>query len=184
MRRTLPLAIAILLLTAGCGGSDDPKAPPSESATTPGPTTSVSTAPTPAPTTTTRVSNLIDYGDDGIVVAEAGDGKQLIGAPADFTAFMVAELARQRATKDDVCAEEPEIRVERIDVRGWAAGGVSIPQCGGSAALWARTGGAWQTIWSEQTLPECSVLQKYGFPPSIAGTECGTPDGHTRRYPS
>jgi hypothetical protein len=176
MRHTLPVAIAILLLTAGCGGSDDPQGPPSRSATTP--------APTSAPTKASHVSNLIDYGDGGIVIAHSGDDKQLIGAPADFTAFMVAELAHQRAAKDDVCTDEPEIRVERIDVRGWAAGGVSIPQCGGSAALWARTGEGWQTVWNEQTLPTCSVLEKYDFPSSIAGTECDTPDGTTRSYPS
>jgi hypothetical protein len=172
MRHTLPVAIAIVLLTAGCGGSDDPQGPQSRSATT------------PAPTKASQVSNLIDYGDDGVVIAHGGDDTQLIGAPADFTAFMVAELARQRAAKGEVCTEEPEIRVERIDVRGWAAGGVSIAQCGGSATLWARTGEGWQTVWNEQTLPTCSVLQKYDFPSSIAGTECDTPDGTTRSYPS
>lgn len=185
MRLTLPAAIAIVLLTAGCSGSDDPVGTAGDSTTTLPPATTATPTPTPEPTqdTTAPASTLIDYGDDGIVVSAAGDEKRLEGAPADFTTFIVAELARQQATKDDVCTEKPEIRVERVDVRGWAAGGVSIPQCGGNAALWARTGGAWKTVWSDQTLPDCSVLEKYDFPPSIAGAECGTADGKTRRYP-
>lgn len=164
MRRTLLVGIAILLLTAGCTGSDEPDEP--ARATSP-----------------TAMSDLIDYGDDGIVIADAKDAERLVGAPEDFTAFIVEELARQEATKDDVCPEAPELRVERIDVRGWAAGGVTIPRCGGNGALWARTPDGWKTVWSDQTLPDCTILQQYDFPPRIAGTECGTPDGKTRAYP-
>lgn len=178
MRRTLPVAMAILLLTAGCGGSDEPNGTGSDPKT-PAPTTSSTTATTEAPIT----SDLIDYGDDGIVVASRGDRDLLVGAPADFTDFIVAELARQQATQNDACTEKPQIRVERIDVRGWAAGGISIPQCGGNAALWAKTGGDWEAVWSDQTLPDCAVLEKYRFPASVAGSECGTADGKTRRYP-
>jgi hypothetical protein len=171
MRRTLTVAIAILLLAAGCDGSDEP-------------TGSTDGTTTPSPTQTTGSSTLIDYGEDGVVVAVPEDGKRLVGAPKDFKAFIVAELARQQAAKDDVCTEDPELRVERIDVRGWAAGGVTIRQCGGTGALWVRAKGAWKTVWSDQTLPECSVLEKYDFPASIGGTECGTDDGKTRRYPA
>lgn len=169
MRRTLTVAIAILLLTAGCSGSDDPKG---------------TDGTTEAPTRSTDDPNVIDYGEDGLIVSVAEDAKRLVGAPADFKAFIVAEVARQQAAKDDVCTETPEIRVERIDVRGWAAGGVTIPQCGGNAALWVKAGGGWKTVWSDQTLPGCKILEKYDFPSSIAGTECGTDDGKTRRFPS
>jgi hypothetical protein len=164
MRLSLPAAIAMLVLAAGCSGSgSDQRDHATESTTTP--------------------STLIDYGDDGIVVAGKDDGALLVGAPADFTAFIVDELARQQATQDKVCTEKPQIRVERIDIDGWAAGGISIPQCGGTGALWAKSGGAWKTVWSDQTLPDCSVLKKYDFPPRIAGSECGTADGKTRSYP-
>lgn len=184
MRRTLSVAIAILLLTAGCGDSDEPVGTAGDPTPTPEPTpTASATTSTTAATEGPIASDLIDYGDDGVVVARSGDRVLLVGAPADFTDFIVAELARQQATKDDVCTEKPEIRVERIDVRGWAAGGVSIPQCGGNAALWARTGGDWKTVWSDQTLPDCTVLEKYRFPASVAGSECGTADGKTRSYP-
>jgi hypothetical protein len=186
MRRTLPVAIAILLLTAGCGGSDDPDDAATDPPTsTSAPTTTAATTPTPQPTTatTTPGSTLIDYGDDGVTVARAADVSKLAGAPEDFKAFIVADLQRQQDTKDDVCTEKPEIRVERIDTRGWAAGGSFIPQCGGNAALWAKVAGGWREVWGEQTLPECAVLEKYRFPASIGGSECGTDDGKTRRYP-
>ena len=188
MRRTLPVAITLLLLTAGCGGSDDPKA--QDPTTTPAPTattTTAATTPTPSPTTTTTTaapaSTVIDYGDDGITVARAADAAKLTGAPQDFKAFVVADLQRQQDTKDEVCTERPEIHVAKVDTKGWAAGGVFIPQCGGNAALWAKIAGGWREVWGGQTLPDCAVLEKYRFPASVAGAECGTADGKTRRYP-
>jgi len=190
MRRTLPAAIAILLLTAGCGGSDEPQGaddPTTSSAPTTEPTTTAT--PTPAPTTTptptqpTKASTLIDYGDDEITVARAGDVAKLTGAPEDFKAFIAADLQRQQATKDKVCTEKAEIHVGKVDTRGWAAGGIFIPQCGGNAALWAKVAGGWREVWGGQTLPDCAVLEKYDFPAGVAGGECGTADGKTRRYP-
>jgi hypothetical protein len=177
MRRTLPVAIAILLLTAGCGGSDEPKESPS------GPATGTA-ATTTAPTRATDASTLIDYGDDGITVADPADVDELTGAPEDFKAFIVADLQRQQDSKDDVCTEEPEIHVAKVETRGWAAGGSFIPQCGGNATLWAKAADGWQEVWGGQTLPDCAILEKYRFPASVAGTECGTDDGKTRRYPA
>ena len=166
MRRILPVGIAILLLTAGCGGSDD-----------------LDPATTTAAATIAPASSLIDYGDE-IALERAADVSKLTGAPQDFKTFIAAELARQQATKDDVCTEEPEIHVAKIDIRGWAAGGSFIPQCGGNAALWAKAAAGWQEVWSGQTLPDCAILEKYRFPATVAGSECGTDDGRTRRYPA
>ena len=171
MRRTPLLVIAMLVLTAGCGRSDDPNDGGD-------PTT------TPAPTKSTSASTLIDYGDDEVTIATAGDVDQLTGAPADFKAFIVADLQRQQDTEDKVCVETPEIHVARIDTRGWAAGTNFIPGCGGDATLWAKIADGWRQVWSGQTLPDCAVLEKFRFPASIGGTECGTPDGKTRPYPS
>ncbi len=166
MRRTPVLAIAFLLLVAGCSGSDGSDEPSSE------------------PTKATTPSTLIDYGDDGVTVATAADAERLTGAPGDFKSFIVADLQRQHDSKDESCTEQPEIRVAKVDTRGWAAGGSFIPQCGGNAALWAKVGGGWREVWGGQTLPDCAVLEKFRFPASVAGTECGTADGTTRRYPS
>lgn len=191
MRRTLPAALAILLLTAGCGGSDEPKGSddPTTAPATTTPTPTVTTATTAAPTTTptptqpTKASTLIDYGDDEITVARAADVAKLTGAPQDFKDFIVADLQRQQDTKDEVCTKRPEIHVGKVDTRGWAAGGIFIPQCGGNAALWAKVAGGWREVWGGQTLPDCAVLEKYRFPSGVAGSECGTTDGKTRRYP-
>jgi hypothetical protein len=194
MRPTLTAAVAILLLTAGCGGSDKPKDAGDDPTTTPSPTataTTPTTAPTPTATTPTATgatpatpaSTLIDYGDDGITVARGSDTAKLTGAPQDFKDFIAADLQRQQDTKDDVCAKKPEIHVERVDTRGWAAGGTFIPQCGGNANLWAKVAGGWREVWGGQTLPDCAVLEKFRFPASVGGTQCGTPDGKTRRYP-
>lgn len=189
MRRTLLAATTILLLTAGCGGSDDDKGsdePTRTASPTTAPTTSTTTTPTPEPTqatTTAPASTLINYGDDGITVAKAADVAKLTGAPEDFTSFIVADLQRQQDVKDEVCTEKPQIQVSRIDTRGWAAGGSFIPQCGGNATLWAKVSGGWREVWGGQTLPECKVLEKFTFPAGVAGGECGTADGKTRRYP-
>lgn len=189
MRPTLTVAVAILLLTAGCGGSDEPEDAGDDPTTSPAPTatTTPATAPTltatPTPTQATPASTLIDYGDDGITVARGADTAKLEGAPQDFKAFIAADLQRQQDTKDDVCAKKPEIHVERVDTRGWAAGGTFIPQCGGNANLWAKVAGGWREVWGGQTLPDCAVLEKFRFPATVGGTQCGTPDGKTRRYP-
>lgn len=172
MRRTLLVATAFLLLTAGCG-SDDGKSPADDTPTSAAPSTSAAPA-----------STLIDYGDDEISVTRAADATKLTGAPKDFKEFIVTDLARQQSVKDDACTEKPEIHVAKIDTRGWAAGGSFIPQCGGNATLWARTGGTWKEVWAGQTLPDCKTLDKYRFPASVVGKECGTDDGGTRAYPS
>lgn len=162
MRRTLPVAIAILVFSAGCTGSDDPKAPAGD------------------PTAT---STLIDYGDGGVKVARAADASNLTGVPDDFKTFIVAELARKRANKDEACTEEPEIYVDKVDTQGWAQGRDFIPECGGSVTLWAKASDGWKEVWGGQTLSECEVLDRYRFPAVIAGNQCATEDGKFRDYP-
>lgn len=185
MRRAPLLVIGILVLTAGCGGSDDPDGGDDDPTTTPATTTTTAatTTPAPGPTESTGASTLIDYGDDGVVVATVADVDKLTGAPADFKAFIAADLQRQQDSENGVCVQTPEIHVARLDTRGWAAGVNFIPRCGGDAALWVKIAGGWRQVWGSQTLPDCAVLEKYEFPASVAGTECGTPDGKTRRYP-
>jgi hypothetical protein len=184
------VAVALLLLTAGCGGgSDDPDGTAGDPTTAPTPTATSTATPTtaptpaPAPTKSTSASTLIDYGDDEVIVATPAEVTKLTGAPADFKAFIAADLQRQQDSETGVCVRTPEIHVARIDTRGWAAGTNFIPKCGGDTALWAKVAGGWRQVWGQQTLPDCAVLEKYRFPASVAGTQCGTPDGKTRRYP-
>ena len=112
MRRAPLLAIAMLMLTAGCGGSDDPDGKGADPTTTPAPTettqtTATTTAPTttpaPAPTKSTSNSTLIDYGDDEVIVATPADVAKLTGAPADFKAFIAADLQRQQDSETGAC---------------------------------------------------------------------------------
>ncbi|MGA8988550.1 hypothetical protein [Aeromicrobium sp.] len=169
MKRTLAAAITLLLMAAGCGSgpSDSKQDTPATVSTT------TAAAPAPEPTgTTTTVPDVVDYGDDEVTVAQPDDTARLTGAPDDFTAFIRRELARQRASKDDVCTEEPEIHVARVDPSGWAAGGTFIPQCGGNAVLWAKVAGTWKEVWAGQTLPDCATLKKYRFPAAIAQKTC------------
>ncbi|MBC7630419.1 hypothetical protein [Aeromicrobium sp.] len=165
MRHVLALAAtAVLLLpltlTAGCGSDDATPAPgPRPAPTEPGPSID---------------ATLLDYTNDGdgLTLRTASDVVGLVGAPRDFTMFITAELARQQATKDDACPEKPEIQVDRVDVGGWAAGGVLVPQCGGNAVLWARVDGTWQEVFGGQTLPDCTTLKKYQFPTGVVQGTC------------
>lgn len=178
------LASAALLLS-GCGSdatSDDAASPETSatSTTTPPPaatTKPAATATTPEPsedpTTAAPTGKLISYVDSedvGVMIAQAADTAKLTGAPADFKAFIAAELGRLEPGQG--CTEKPQISVDRLDTGGWARGGTFIPQCGGSASLWAKDGGTWKEAWSGQSLVECSILQRYRFPARIAGNQC------------
>lgn len=163
MTRTLPVAIAILAFTAGCTGSDGPKDSAGDA--------------------TTSAMTLIDYGD-GVDVVRDADVSKLTGAPEDFKAFIVAELARKAAAKDEACTEKPLMHVNRVDTRGWAEGGVLVPECGGYATLWAKDSGEWREVWGGQTIVECTVLDRYRFPVELVGNQCVTDDQKARRYPA
>jgi hypothetical protein len=169
-------AVGLLLLTS-CASHDNKAADgPTTAPITPSSTTA--TTPTPSPTvapTTTAPPTIIDYetGDeDGIHMTKPSDTSKLTGAPADFTAFIAAELAKDKAKSDDVCTEKPQIYVNKIDPKGWAAGGHFIPQCGGYATLWAKVSGGWKQVWAGQTLTDCKTLKKYAFPAAIAEKTC------------
>jgi hypothetical protein len=176
MRRMHLLAVTIvpLLLVGACGGSDTPdKAEPSASSS---PGIAVG-EPTPTrapgtPTPTGPAGELIDYGEDGVTLATADDVSKLEGAPADFTAFIARELAKEQATSDEACTEKPQINVSAIHTGGWASGGTFIPQCGGSRALWARSNGTWTEAWEGQELVDCATLRRYDFPVAVAGDTC------------
>lgn len=200
MKRTsilLTVLTTTALLVAGCG-SDEPRATPTSpspvttsapttaaptdttSTTTPEPTPSqtptpeaTTASPTTAPTKPTN-SQVINYetDDGGVLITRAADTAKLTGAPADFKKFVAAELARSRAEADAGCPEKPQLYVARLATGGWAAGGYFVPQCGGYAALWTKSAGAWKEVWSGQELVDCATLTKYAFPASVAGTSC------------
>ncbi|KAA1378287.1 hypothetical protein [Aeromicrobium fastidiosum] len=174
---------ATALLLSGCGSdatSDDAATPEASATTTPAPAattepTATATTPEPseAPTTPATTGKLISYVDSedvGVMIAQPSDTSKLTGAPADFKAFIAAELGR--LSPDQGCTEKPQISVDQLDTGGWARGGTFVPQCGGSASLWAKDGGTWKEAWSGQSLVECSILQRYRFPSRIAGDQC------------
>nr|MCW2728376.1 hypothetical protein [Aeromicrobium sp.] len=188
MTRTPALAAlttTVVLLLGACGASDDepaasaptpstaapssasPTATPVAATTTPAPTPS-----TTAPTAAAPTGKLISYEteDGGVMITRASDTGKLTGAPSDFKAFIAREL--EDAAPEEGCTEKPQISVDRLDTGGWARGGHFIPQCGGYATLWARSGGSWQAVWSGQSLVECSTLTKHRFPARVAGKQC------------
>jgi hypothetical protein len=162
-------------------GADGSAATTQPSATTPAPTaapapasSTASASPTAAPTTAAPAGKLIDYETDdesGATITTAADTSKLTGAPADFRAFIAAELKKNRNV-DEGCTEPPQIYVSRVDTGGWARGGYFIPQCGGYASLWAKSGGTWKDVWGGQSLVECSTLEQYAFPARVAGASC------------
>lgn len=161
--------------TASAPTSTAPTAPPPTTATAAAaePTTPAPATSTSAPTTAAPAGKLIDYasGDDsGVTIATASDTGRLTGAPADFKTFIAAELAK--GSTDVSCTEKPQISVDMVDTGGWARGGYFVPQCGGYAALWAKSDGSWKSVWSGQSLVDCATLTSFAFPVRVVGGQC------------
>lgn len=184
--RLMFAVIGSLLLLAGCGSSDgtsDVAEPTTETSATsaPAPTTPAPSATTATPTATTPTparpaGQLIDYetaDEDGATITIAADTSKLTGAPADFKSFIAGELTK-KSSVDEGCTEPPQIYVSRLDTGGWARGGHFIPQCGGYATLWAKSGGVWKDVWGGQSLVDCETLNRYKFPARVAGDTCLT----------
>lgn len=178
------LAGTMLLLTA-CGGSDEPTgvAQPSPEETTQAPATTrptpTATTAKPSPSASTKtpappMGKLLDFAtadEDGAMITVAADTSKLTGVPADFKSFIAGELTK-KSSVDEGCTEPPQIYVSRVDTGGWARGGHFIPQCGGYATLWAKSGGVWKDVWSGQSLVECETLERFSFPARVAGDSC------------
>jgi hypothetical protein len=198
MTRTRLVAVALVtstVLMLGACGSDqdddkagDPPATTTAPATTAAPSTTTPTATgtTPKPTASTtkappvKAGTFIDYeavDEDGIRIASPSDTAKLTGAPADFKSYLGALIDKQSAQEVEGCTEAPQIYVTQIDTGGWARGSYSAPGCGGSAALWARSGGSWTQAWSGQSLVDCATLDRYAFPSRLAGDTCDTGSG-------
>jgi hypothetical protein len=156
-----------------------PTTQPSATRTTPGPSTSTTKEPAVGPGT------FIDYeavDEDGVTISRAADASRLAGAPGDFKNYVAALVEKQAAAGVEGCTEAPQIKVTQIDTGGWARGSYVIPGCGGSAALWARSGGAWTQAWTGQSLVDCATLERYRFPSRLAGSTCATGDGESKPY--
>jgi hypothetical protein len=204
MTRTRLLALTVAtsaaLLLGGCGsdGSKDDAAKPSKAtSTSPAeaassgapsaskPTRKPTETPTPTPSNTpAKPGTFIDYeaiNEDGIRIASAADTAKLTGAPTDFKAFVGTLIEKQAAKGVEGCSEAPLIYVTQIDTNGWARGSYSIPGCGGSGALWAKSGRSWTEAWSGQSLVDCATLHRYAFPSRLAGDTCDS-GGGTKPY--
>ncbi|WP_157432690.1 hypothetical protein [Aeromicrobium sp. Root472D3] len=194
----LALATSTVLMLGACGSDGDAQtAAPSTSTdsptatdapTTPAPTRT-STTREPSPTETTKEpavkpGTFIDYeavDEDGITIAAVSDTSKLSGAPLDFKTFIAASIAKQSADGVEGCTEAPRITVTQLDTGGWARGAYSAPGCGGSAVLWAKSGGAWTQAWTGQSLVDCATLERYDFPSRLAGSTCDA-GGDSRPY--
>jgi hypothetical protein len=204
MTRTRLLALTVAtsaaLLLGGCGsdgGKDDAAAPstttsaaptgtaPSTAPSTSTPAPKPTTSPTPTPSNTpAKPGTYIDYeaiNEDGIRIASAADTGKLTGAPTDFKSFVGTLIEKQATGGTAGCSEAPVIYVTQIDTNGWARGSYSTPGCGGSGALWAKSGASWTEAWSGQSLVDCATLYRYAFPSRLAGDTCET-GGGTKPY--
>ncbi len=196
----LAIATSAVLLLGACGSDGDSEtAAPSTSTDSPtasdAPTSAAPTktgaTPTPSATATTKEpavkpGTYIDYeavNEDGITIAAPADTAKLTGAPADFKRYLGALIEKQATQGVEGCTEAPRITVTQVDTGGWARGGYSIPGCGGSAALWAKTGGTWKQAWTGQSLVDCATLERYDFPSRLAGSTCDA-GGDSRPYSS
>ncbi|MGJ9424013.1 hypothetical protein [Aeromicrobium sp. CF3.5] len=190
MKRSVIALAALALLITGCGrGDDGTDTAPEPTFSTPSATAtpSASGSPTPTPTEETPAPDAppVDYSaEGGALVTGSGDSSALAGAPADFSTFVTGELSRLRTEGIDGCSNDPQIRVDTVQGAGWASGGVTAPECGGYAVLWAKTSNRWAQVWSGQELVDCGTLKRYDFPVSVVGTQCLGPGGTASAYSS
>lgn len=115
-------------------------------------------------------TQVINYGE-GVELHGARDVAKLKGAPSDFKQYIAGAADATGAGSDpsDKCA--PRIFVDKIDLSGYAIGGVF--DCGGAQLMWARrSDGLWRQIWGGQITPDCPTLEKYEVPVAIAGKVC------------
>ncbi|MGA9714681.1 MAG: hypothetical protein WBQ48_02505 [Aeromicrobium sp.] len=184
MKHVLIGSVCLLLLAAGCSKDKDGAAKPA-------PTSDASSSAVPTESATPTIeapdpdAPAIDYEtseDSGKVVTAPSDASGLSKASDDFKAFISAELNRLQNEAGGDCPEKPTIRVNRLQNAGWASGGVTVPECGGYAVLWAKQGGEWSQVWGGQELVECTTLVRYKFPVAVAGDQCLSQEGSASTY--
>lgn len=183
-RSLIALAVLALVVT-GCGrGDDDTDSTPEPTFASPTATATPSASATPTDETTPAPNAPpVDYRDEGgVLVTGSGDTSALSGAPADFSTFVTGELSRLRSENSDGCSNDPQIRVDTVQGAGWASGGVTTPECGGYAVLWAKTDSRWSQVWRGQELPDCGTLKRYDFPVSVVGDQCLGQNGTASAY--
>lgn len=187
------LATSTILLLGACksSGSDETDAASPAATTTAPASTATETTPSGRPPATSDAtdepdptsepsstpSTFFDYeavDENGVSISTPADTARLKGAPADLKAYLGALITKQASDEVEGCTEAPQISVTQVDTGGWARGSYFIPGCGGAAALWARSGGAWTEAWSGQSLVDCSTLKRYAFPSRVAGDTCDT----------
>lgn len=182
--RALVGSMCLLLIVSACSKDEDDDAKPAPTSSGPS-----SAAPSPSPTGSIEAPDpdapVVDYKtseDSGEVVSDASGAAGLAKASDDFKAFISAELTRLQNESGGDCPGKPAIRVSKLQNAGWAAGGVTVPECGGYAVLWAKQGGEWGQIWGGQELVDCTTLLRYKFPVSVAGDQCLTQEGSSSTY--
>jgi hypothetical protein len=177
--------LCVAVMAAGCTSVDtieDAGEPPAQASPTQASTAtpSPSTSPSATPSVSLPTPKVVTYETDdesGVTVAEPGQKTKIGDASASFSTFLDRQLARAIKNRDSICPEPPQIYVNKVAPDGWASGGYFVPQCGGYAALWAISDGAWREVWTGQELVDCLTLERYQFPAEIAGTTCM--DGET-----
>jgi len=161
-------AVAVLLLTAGCGpkaGHDEPTNP-----TAPVPSSSPSHQPSPAGSD----GKAITFGKRGVTVQTAADAAKLTGTSDEFKSFVVdlaTHLERPSGASDCFIG----ITVDAYDPSGFARGAVN--DCGGYVALWGRQDGAWKELIGTQDAWSCAELKKFRVPSSLVDTCVGGGQG-------
>jgi hypothetical protein len=128
---------------------------------------------------TSSTTEVISYGDNGVMMRKPADVAKLTGAPDDFKHFMsgVIDASVQNSVPEDECTVT--VRVDAIHPRGFAAGGIT--SCGGYVAIWKRVGGVWRQVWGGQDYPECSDLRRSAVPPELLANFI-EPDSEAKCY--
>ena len=133
-----------------------------------------------SPPAANRDGTLIDYHGTEAKATLPLRANRLPGAPADFRAFVKAQLHElwDELGHTAGCKSSPLITVDALRTDGFAMGAVNTRprrHCetgGGYAAIWAVRHGEWKQVIGTQDVIACSRLERFDIPSEIGVHEC------------
>lgn len=110
---------------------------------------------------------LIDYGEEGILIEESGDVSKLEGASESFKSFIASEIEKLNADED--CWAISVNKIFNDEFASGSGGGDGVKCFGGGQSFWIKADGKWSdnTELGGHEIPLCSEVEEFKVPPQI-----------------